>query len=347
MLSRIRVSNLGPLADVSFQPGPGLNVVLGRNASGKTMLLKVLYATQRALEEFRRGEDRRPFRSVLEDKLYWTFQTERLGAVVRRGVGGPTSKLEVEIHSEDAGQDTVNLRYSFSRKVERGVGQLEGAPQVGRAGESLFVPAKEIVSQVGIIKETRGQQKFGFDDPTYDLVRALEREPSRGRPPFGDARRLIEDLLGHGRLRMNRTGGWVYRAGNLDVPVAIAAEGHKKIGIIDRLIVNRSLTPRSLLFLDEPESFLHPQALLGFLHVLALLAEGGVQVFMATHSLFVLNGLRVYASSRARSVPVLSLAEPGAPATVADLQRGMPDNNPIVDASIRLYEMEIEGAFDG
>ena len=340
MISSFQINNLGPVGELTWAPGRGMNVLLGRNATGKTLLLKALYATQRSLEEYKRGADPRTFKEVLDHKLYWTFQVPRLGTLVHRGA----DRLRVAVTSDNA-EGPTQLRYSFTRKAERGVGRVEGEPKRGRDAESIFVPGKEVVSLVPVIKESRDQQKFGFDDPTLDLVRALEREPSRGRPPFGPARNLIEkQLLGNGRLQLER-GAWVYRTGQTVIPVAIAAEGHKKIGILDRLIVNRTLSADSLLFFDEPESFLHPRALVDFLRILAHLAEAGVQIFMATHSLFVLNTLRVYATATHASVPVLSLADDSPPARASDLRDEMPDN-PIIDTSIQLYEMEIDGAFD-
>lgn len=336
MLVSVNVTNLGPLEHVEWLPGVGLNVVVGPNGSGKTLLLKAMYAAQRAQEEFRRGDDKRTFRQVLEDKLVWTFQVDRLGALVRRGAEAP---LAVDIGSAD-GDGSVQLRFSLTGRAKRGVGQVGDVP-AGRDAESIFVPAKEVVSLIPVIKESRSRQKFGFGDPTWDLVQALEREPSRGKPPFGEARKRLESTL-DGRITVER-GAWVFRAGRETFPVAITAEGHKKIAILDRLIVNRTLSYRSVLFVDEPESFLHPRALLGFLRILATMAEHGLQVFMATHSLFVLNALRVYAKAEQRSVPLLSLSAVGPPIR-GDLREEMPPN-PLVDASIELYEMEVDGTW--
>ena len=143
---------------------------------------------------------------------------------------------------------------------------------------------------MAVVKESRDLQKFGFDDPTYDLVRAIERGPSRGLPPFGSARGDLETLVG-GRV-LEQKGQWLFeksQTGNkVRIPVSITSEGVKKIAIVDivdRLIVNRSLAPGAVLFIDEPESFLHPSALLRFLEILDSLVKVGVQVVMATHSI--------------------------------------------------------------
>lgn len=335
MIESLQVSNLGPLARVDWQPGPGFNVIIGVNDSGKTLILKILYAAIRAAEEFQRGDDTRTFRQVLDDKLTWTFQLPKLGDLVRRG-----SEEPCEINLVLDGQ---KVGFRFSGKAEKGVGNVLGSP-ASRTATSIFIPAKEVLSMVGVIKESRSQQKFGFDDPTYDLVRALEAEPSRGKPPFGEARSELEALVG-GRLRERPNKGWVFEAGRSYYPVAITAEGIKKIAIIDRLIVNRTLSPDSMLFIDEPESFLHPRAAVRVLEILNHLVREGVQVIMATHSYFVLKKLMIMARSEGVSIPGLSLQERGQGTPQGfDLLDGLPDN-PITDTSIALYEQELDVAF--
>lgn len=332
MIASLCIANLGPIEQVAWEPSPGFNVLIGVNDSGKTLLLKALYSAVRAREEYQRGDDARTFRQVLDDKLTWTFQLPKLGDVVRRGGSGG---CEVAIQLDGA-----PLTFKFTGHAEKGVGHAsnEGG---ARQATSIFIPAKEVLSMVGIIKETRAQQKFGFDDPTLDLVQALESEPSRGKPLFGDARAQLEALIG-GRILDKPGKGWVFQAGRSDYPVAITAAGIKKIAIIDRLIVNRTLTSGSLLFIDEPESFLHPQAVVRLIEILDKLVKEGVQVFMATHSFFVLKKLMILARQQQTSIPVLSLPGRGEGHPVSqDLQDGMPDN-PIVDVSVALYEEELE-----
>jgi hypothetical protein len=62
----------------------------------------------------------------------------------------------------------------------------------------------------------------------------------------------------------------------------------------------------------------------------------------------VLNALRLYAESKQTSVSSLSLlaGHNHTEYRVDDLMHGMP-KNAIVDASIRLYEMEMMGSLDG
>lgn len=134
---------------------------------------------------------------------------------------------------------------------------------------------------------------------------------------------------------------WIFVKGKAKHPISVTAEGVKKIAILDRLLGNRMITPGSILFIDEPESALHPQAIVQFIDMLHLLVEEGVQIFMATHSYFVLKKLHLLTFHDKRSIYVNSLSE--GQSTLNDLQDGMPDN-PIVNTSIELYEKEMEAS---
>lgn len=126
--------------------------------------------------------------------------------------------------------------------------------------------------------------------------------------------------------------------GNQKFAIGVTAEGVKKIGILDTLLGNRFLTPNSIIFIDEPESALHPKAISDLLDIIVLLAEEGIQFFMASHSYFVVKKLFLIAQEKQMSVPVISKNE--SDWTHCDLKDGMPDN-PIIDESIRLYQEEM------
>ena len=333
MLETINIKNCGPLQEVQWTPGPGFNVIIGENDTGKTLLLKALYALVRAVEEYGRGSDVRTFRQVLDTKLTWTFQLKKIGDLVRKGEG---NKLRLE-----AVIDGQKVFFGFGQSAEKGVGEaLE--PDTPRQANSVYLPAKEVLSIEAIIRQSREIDKqFGFDDTYYDLVQAVNKPPRMGKiwRSFAHARKGLGDLIG-GRLEQSGKE-WYFVKGKAWHPVSITAEGIKKIAILDRLLGNRMLTPDSVLFIDEPEAALHPAAIIKFLDMLAMLASQGVQILMATHSYFVLKKLQILSVQKNMSVPLMSLS--GTQPCASDLRDGMPDN-PIVDTSVALYEEELEAS---
>jgi predicted ATPase len=107
---------------------------------------------------------------------------------------------------------------------------------------------------------------------------------------------------------------------------------------IDTLLGNRYLDLNSVVLIDEPESALLPTAISQLLDIVAMLAERGIQFFMASHSYFVVKKLFLIAQERGWLMPVISAVDDTW--ICDDLKRGMPDN-PIIAESIRLYEQEV------
>lgn len=68
------------------------------------------------------------------------------------------------------------------------------------------------------------------------------------------------------------------------------------------------------------------------------LAKAGLQIFLSSHSYFVIKSLYVLAHQHRVSIPVLSFGE--TEVAVGDLLHGMPDN-PIVEESINIYKQEL------
>lgn len=333
MLESFTLENCGPLQSLQWQPCPGFNVVIGENDTGKTLLLKALYTAVRSVEEYGRGSDSRTYRQVLDNKLTWAFQLKKIGDLVSKGEG---HKLRLE-----ANIDGRKIFFSFGQSAEKGVGEaLE--PESSREANSIYLPAKEVLSLEAIIRQSREIDKqFGFDDTYYDLVQAVNKPPQMGKnwKTFADARKGLGKLIG-GRLEQSGKD-WFFVKGKSWHPVSVTAEGIKKIAILDRLLSNRMLTPESILFIDEPEAALHPAAIIRFLDMLALLVSQGVQIFMATHSYFVLKKLQILASQDKLSIPIISLSD--GQSIAGDLKDGMPEN-PIVNTSIALYEQELEAS---
>ena len=71
----------------------------------------------------------------------------------------------------------------------------------------------------------------------------------------------------------------------------------RKLATIARLIATGSLLDSGYLFWDEPESNLNPKILKGIAKTILQVAQNGVQVFIATHSLFLLRELHILQQS--------------------------------------------------
>lgn len=334
MITNVSIKNFGPLANLDWKNLSSINLIIGGNGSGKTFILKALYSAMRMLEEYKRGDVNRTAAEILAEKLYWTFQPDKIGDLVTKG-----ADAQLDFRLSFDGKDFC---YAFGKDTTKQISTIENHIPP-RVNNSIFLPAKEVLSLHSIILKSRDVDKvFGFDDTYLDLARALAQIPKGGRnyPEFAQSRQNLEDILG-GKVEFDeRTGRWQFKKkGNQKFPIGVTAEGVKKIAILDTLLGNRYLTPQSIVFIDEAESALHPTAISQLLDIIAALAEREIQFFLASHSYFVVKKLFLIAQQKGISIPVISATDEGWRSS--DLKDGMPDN-PIINESIHLYQEEVD-----
>ena len=332
MITEIKLRNFGPLTAVDWKKLAKINLVIGGNGSGKTFLLKALYSAIRTLEEYKRGDVQRTAAEILVDKLQWTFQADKIGDLVTKGADG-----QLDFRMTFSGKD---FGYSFGKDTTKQILSLENHVPP-RVSNSIFLPAKEVLSLHDIILKSREVDKvFGFDDTYLDLARALRQAGRGGRnyDAFAKSRENLETILGGKVEDVDGSGKWIFRKGKHRFPLGVTAEGVKKIAILDTLLSNRYLDPQSIVFIDEVESALHPTAISKLLDIVAALAECGIQFVLASHSYFVVKKLFLIAQEKGMSIPVI--AADGAEWITSDLKDGMPENA-IIAESIRLYEQEV------
>lgn len=335
-IDEVQLKNFGMIDDFSCKQFSNINLIIGENGTGKTFLLKALYSAVRSMEEYRRGDDIKTINEILSEKLRWTFQVEKLGDMVSKSAEDGLC-LDVRL-----GNDKIN--YQFSQSAASKVG-FAAAPVNGKSGNSIFIPAKEVLSLFSVILKSREVDKsFGFDDAYYDLAKALRISPSRGKnyTVFANSRKIVSDVI-DGKVDYDEgSGKWFYKnKKNQKFSIGATSEGVKKIAIMDRLLANGYLDNNSIIFIDEIESALHPKAVCQFLDMIDSIAnEMGLQVFITSHSYFVIKKLFLIALKRKGTVSCISLNKGHVP-QVCDLHEGLPENS-IIDTSIRLYEQEIE-----
>ena len=80
--------------------------------------------------------------------------------------------------------------------------------------------------------------------------------------------------------------------------IDLAAEGIRKIATLDYLIRNGSIQRSTTLFWDEPENDLNPRLIRPLAEVFLTLIDAGVQIFIATHSLFLLREIEILTMQR-------------------------------------------------
>lgn len=332
MIKKIGLTSFGPIGTFSYDGFQNINLIIGRNGSGKTFLLKALYAGLKTVEQFQRGNEPRSHKQLLADALYWTFQGHELGNLV--------SKADASLSFAMTSEQGERLSYSFGAKTVNTIQNVECTFQPTNVN-NVFIPAKEILSiQDVILRSYEVDKAFGFDKTYVDLARALSKTvKGRNYKEFSDVRKTLGDALG-GRLEFDEGAKeWIFKDHNKRiVNISLTSEGIKRLSILELLLDNHFLTRDSVVIIDEAEANLHPSLVCRFMEILVMLAEAGLQIFLSSHSYFVIKSLYVLAHKHRISIPVVSFEEEGV--MMGDLLQGMP-SNPIVEESVNIYKQEI------
>ena len=206
----------------------------------------------KTMEDYRRGDDIRTINEILAERLRWTFQTDKIGDLARKKGRDPLS-----FSMKWSGHE---FSYSFTESTTSKISKVTSdVPAIG--SNSVFIPAKEVLSLFNIILKSREVDRvFGFDDTYYDLAKALRISPRSGKnySIFAKSRSSLQDMI-NGRVDYDEESGkWYYKSnGNQKFSIGATSEGIKKVAILDRLFANRYLGASSIIFIDEIESALY------------------------------------------------------------------------------------------
>ena len=232
MIKTLSIKNLGPIPQMQSGDLGAINLIIGPNQSGKTFVLKALYSALKTVEQYKRGKEIRTDKEILSDKLYWTFQSSELGNIVRKGENSMSFTMTSE--------DNEEFTYSFGPSTVKQA-NIDKNTFLPRSSNTVFIPAKEILSIRDIIIEAKEDNRFGFEEPYSDLAKALSRtQKGKNFDSFVQARDIVSSMVG-GRLEYNEDKKeWQFQDNDRRIyEISTTSEGVKKLSILDLLLGNR------------------------------------------------------------------------------------------------------------
>lgn len=136
------------------------------------------------------------------------------------------------------------------------------------------------------------QRELSFDQTYFDTAVALSAAAWRGPTPakLRAVKERLEAEMG-GRVRLEGTRFYLHADSGGRLEAHLLAEGFRKIGSVVHLIANGALRQGGLLIWDEPEANLHPRLAEVVVECLLALAEGGIQIVVATHDYLVADAI--------------------------------------------------------
>ena len=293
MLNKAVIKNFGPLPNGEYQFASGLNVIVGENGLGKSHLLKLLYTVLKVnadAKEFTKTA----LQKAYAEKLVGVFRPDALGRLVKRKQGNDRCEVKLDMH--DASQTCA---LSFATGAKTAV-QVDMAPVSERYQPPAFIPTRELVTLCPWFGPLYDNYHLRFEESWRDTVSLLSAPSVKGAKEKKAAELLkpLEAAMG-GKVVVDTATGEFYLnipgEGNMEMP--LVAEGLRKLAMLARLVSTGALLDKGYLFWDEPETNLNPKLIKVLAASILQLCKQGIQVFIATHSLFLLRELEILAKS--------------------------------------------------
>ncbi len=299
MLKRMRLKNFTVFSEADLNFSPQLNVIVGENGAGKTHLLKVAYAVMATShDEGRKPKAETPtqkaLQSLLATKLVNVFRPESLGRLARRRQG--RERCDVALEFSDTG---LNTDFSFSTNSKSEV-VIGSAPKKWLEAAPAYLPTRELLAIFPNFVAVYESRFLEFEETWRDTCLLLGTPLQRG-PKQHRIKELLQPLEAamDGSIELDSNGRFYLQQGSGRMEMPLVAEGVRKLGMLARLIASGVLLDKGYLFWDEPEANLNPRLVREVAGVIAALSKAGIQIFLATHSLFLLRELDILLHSDA------------------------------------------------
>jgi len=239
---------------------PGINVLIGGNATGKTTLLKAMFmycdARKMSYEvSDKAGNGRLKVHEAFSMPPYFQYidaVPESIGNTYDENYNDCNSKLTV---------NGFNPSQQF-----------------------VFIPTNDMLSHSKGFLPLYYERKLPFDVTYIDILSKAGLPVTRNVTPIATkVLNKIKGIIG-GEVAYENDVFYIQRVSGDKMPFSLEASGYRKLGLLWKLLRNGLLESGSILFWDEPENSLSPEHVPILVDILLELSRNGVQIFLATHS---------------------------------------------------------------
>ena len=267
---------------------PGVNVIIGANGTGKTTLLKCLYAATDTLEcKTSRYFSAPGFVGSRNDvhiaRSHASYEYDKEGLFSPIAVFFESFDQWNRIAEEfiSPGDDTPP-NVSVGEKLNEGYSPNTQRPNM--KNKSIMIPATEMLSHSKGFLALCSEWKMPFDQTQIDiLAKAQLPETHEAKLNAANSLDVIKAIIG-GEVVYEDDTFFIQKNSGEKTSFSLEASGFKKLGLLWKLLRNGLLERDAILLWDEPENSISPELITVLVDVLLELSRNGVQIFIATHS---------------------------------------------------------------
>lgn len=331
-LTRIKIENFTVFEDITIPFSKGLNILVGENGMGKTHVMKLAYAACQS----------RKHDVSFSQKTTMLFRPDQsgIGRLVNRNKNGEnTARVLVE-------SDIAQIGMSFSTKTKKWDAEVKSEEKWEKqmsGTTSVFIPAKEILSNAWNLDAAVKMGNVEFDDTYLDIIAAAKIDISTDVDSVARKKYLkILQKISNGKVTVQDDRFYLKPGTQAKLEFNLVAEGIRKIALLWQLIKNGTLEKGAVLFWDEPEANINPKYIPVLAELLIMLEKEGVQIFVSTHDYFLSKYIEVK-REKDSDVQYISLYKDEKNQVQCEIAKEFEllEHNTIMDTFRQLYREEI------
>jgi len=290
MLESVKFKNFTTVPNEEWHFANGLNVIVGENGLGKSHVLKAIYALLKVQSNKNAELTKTGLEKAYAEKLVSVMRPESLGRLVKRKQGRERCELMLSMKEQ---KQCATIAFASSAKSQV---EVVRAPTEPLPLSPVFLPTRELATLCPWFAPLYDNYHLEFEETWRDTVSLL------GAPSVkGPRERKVAELLApleqamNGKVIVDKHTGRFYLSvtGGGEMEMPLVAEGVRKLIMLARLISTGVLLEQGYLFWDEPETNLNPKLIKTVASSIVHLVNHGIQVFITTHSLFLLRELEI------------------------------------------------------
>ena len=281
MLERTKFENFTAFDKLDLKFSPGVNILIGENAIGKTHILKAAYASCYITKT--KGK----FAEKLNNVFYPSGK--QIGRLIKRSTVSTSGWVEI-VRKIDEKNAAIKLSFT-SHTIEPDKAVLTGSAKTWMENPigAAYIPVKDMTSNAPGFTSLYDEREIHFEEIYVDIIRKAFMPFLKG--PTDKQRRKLLDILQKaidGRVIIKNEELFL-RNEEGELEFTLLAEGYRKLGLLWVLLQNGTLLNGSILFWDEPETNLNPKLMQSVVGILLEMQRFGVQIFLATHDYVLLK----------------------------------------------------------
>lgn len=277
-IESIELRNFTVFNNLKTNFSKGINVLIGENGTGKTQLIKAIYANIKISKSNNIDDISKYFKSVNVNDVFFVRQIKPLFLEVKASKTDNKSDKKYLMGKLDLKFNGINMSFGSNDECSYEISYPS------KEIKCTYIPAKDMLTHSkGLVSMADKFNEFPFDKTLIDIIKIAQQWQLKEPPKIALKILPILEKMIQGKVVIENEEFYVKKDNGEMVNFAVEAEGLKKIGLLWQLLMNENITENSVLLWDEPEANINPKFIPDLVEILIELQRNGVQIFVTTH----------------------------------------------------------------